>query len=211
MEILKAIEVPAEKRDVQWEYDFLNAFPQSKLQVLSPEPQLGPDGWPYLMVATGAEAAEPALKIIPWLAQRGIGLAVNPGKEYPDFVFNYGMLWNFKEKGQFIQSGAGAPVGPVEFKTGEGILSGEPTKDYLPDYVRAILRDFFRDQGLHQVKIAVVSADRVTYDLVFSLESLGNPPEKEHAGIAEALAWFLPNHYSVMLLSETSIPGFVNL
>jgi hypothetical protein len=37
---------------------------------------------------------------------------------------------------------------------------------------------------------------------------LGNPPEREHEGIAEAIAWFLPNHYSVVLISEKGLPTF---
>jgi hypothetical protein len=37
---------------------------------------------------------------------------------------------------------------------------------------------------------------------------LKSPPQSEHAGIAEAIAWFLPAHYTVALVSEKSIPGF---
>jgi hypothetical protein len=54
--------------------------------------------------------------------------------------------------------------------------------------VRNILKEFFRDQGVFAPKILVMSSDRVNYDLVFSLESLGNPPVKEHQGIAEAIS-----------------------
>ncbi|HWU44373.1 MAG TPA: hypothetical protein VN132_13070, partial [Bdellovibrio sp.] len=60
-------------------------------------------------------------------------------------------------------------------------------------------------------RILVMSTDRKHYDLAFSLESLGNPPQKEHAGIAEAIGWFLPPHYSIVLVSEKGLPEFVEL
>ncbi len=213
--LVQASNVPNSDRDVQWEYSFLDALPLGKVKVLSPEPQNGPDGWPYMMVEAGEDATEPAWKIIQWLAQRGIGLVVNPSKAYPDFVFNFGMLWYFKENGRFVQTSApnndgNIDKGLVEIE-GAGLHTGEPTKEYLPDYVRQILREFFRDQGLHAVRIAMVSADRKNYDLAFSVESIGNPPQAEHAGIAEAMAWFLPGHYSVLVMSEAGVPGFVAL
>jgi hypothetical protein len=60
-------------------------------------------------------------------------------------------------------------------------------------------------------RILVMSTDRKHYDLAFSLESLGNPPTKEHQGIAEAITWFLPPHYSVVLVSEKDLPEFIAL
>jgi len=89
--------------------------------------------------------------------------------------------------------------------------AGPPSPQYLPQYVRNILKEFFRDQGVLMPKILVMSADRKHYDLAISLESLGNPPEKEHQGIAEALSWFLPPHYSIVLVSEKGLPSFVEL
>jgi hypothetical protein len=40
---------------------------------------------------------------------------------------------------------------------------------------------------------------------------MGLSPEVEHQGILEALAWFLPPHYSVALVSEKGFPAFENL
>lgn len=211
MELLKLIEVPDDQRDVQWEYRFFDALAASKLRVIAMDPQQGPDGWPYLLVETAEDAFEPAVKIIEWLSMRGIGMAVNPTKNYPDFVFNYGMLWHFKEKGRFVIPQAEVPAGTTEIEAGKGLLAGPPTKEYLPDYVRGILREFFRDQSLLAVKILVMSTDRKHFDLAVSLESLGNPPPQEHAGIAESIAWFLPPHYSLLLVSESGLPQFTDL
>jgi hypothetical protein len=140
-----------------------------------------------------------------------LGLVVNPQKEYPDYVFSYGMIWHFRETGLFYRAKAETSSGSFELRQGEKLHSGPPTPEYLPQYVRSILKQFFMDQGLLNVKILVMSADRVNYDLAFSIESLGNPPVKEHQGIAEAISWFLPPHYSIALVSEKGLPAFVSL
>ncbi|MBO9668012.1 MAG: hypothetical protein J7501_14515, partial [Bdellovibrio sp.] len=141
----------------------------------------------------------------------GVGMAVNPDKNYPDYVFTYGMLWHFKETGLFYRTADEIPSGTLELQGGQGLHSGEPTPQYLPQYVRQILKEFFRDQGILRPRILVMSTDRKHYDLAFSLESLSNPPEKEHQGIAEALSWFLPPHYSIVLVSEIGLPKFFDL
>lgn len=205
------LKVPDDQRDAAWEERFFHALVHGKLKVLSPDPQQGPDGWPYLLAATGDDATEPAGKVVHWLSEKGIGLVVNPQRDYPDFVFNYGMIWNFKETGLFTVNAEEAVGGSVELKAGQSLLAGPPNPKYLPDYVRGILRDFFRDQGLFGVKILVISQDGKHFDLAFSLESLGNPPEREHQGIGEAVSWFLPAHYSILLVSEKGLPDFIAL
>ncbi|MNJ91233.1 hypothetical protein D3C87_88810 [compost metagenome] len=203
--------IPDEQRDQKWENDFFMALSQGNLKLLTPDPQQGPDGWPYLLVNTDESAQEPAQKIIQWLATKGMGLAVNPHKEYPDYIFSYGMIWHFKETGLFYQTAEEAPVGVIEIKEGTKLQAGPPADHYLPKYVRSILREFFRDQNVLVPKILVMSSDQKHYDLAFSLDSLRNPPETEHQGIAEAIGWFLPPHYSIMLVKEEGLPPFVDL
>lgn len=211
MNLLELVSIPDEKRDHQWEIDFFMAITQSNLKLIHEAPQKGPDGWPYLLAETNSEGVEPANKIMQWLALKGVGLVVNPLKEYPDYVFTYGMLWHFKETGLFYKTAEEAKVGAIEMPTGQKLHAGAPSPQYLPQYVRNILKEFFRDQGVHRPRILVMSTDRQHYDLAFSLESLGNPPTKEHSGIAEAISWFLPPHYSVVLVSEVGLPPFVDL
>ena len=202
------LNTPDDRRDVAWEDQFLQALSTSSVRLLSPEPQVGPDGWPYLMVETDPTATEPAQQVMQWLATRGIGLVINPQKEYPDYILTYGMLWSFKETGVFIhrqsiQNQERLEIGPTEIKN-----AGTPTPQYLPQYARQILREFFRDQGVLNPRILVLTVDGQHYDLAFSLESLGNPPEHERSGVAEAISWFLPPHYSLLLVSEKGLPEF---
>jgi len=214
MSLESLLDVKIVDRDFAWEVEFLKGLGKGHLIVSSPEPVPGPDGWPYLMAKTqGAEEAEPTNRIVRWLAERGVGLVINPEKPMPDFVLTYGMVWNFRERGEFLTMAA-APrhrSGAIAFRNNQQIYTGPPSRSYLPDDVRAVLREFFARQRVTSARVLMISEDQVNWDLAFSLESLGQPPASEHAQLAEALSWFLPAHYSVALVSETIAPGFVEL
>lgn len=207
------LEAKPVQRDEAWEKKFLAALPQTPVKLLSQTAQEGPDGWPYLMLGTGEDADEPLANVLHWLSTRGIGLALNPQKSTPDFVLTYGMIWNFRERGEFITSDVSAKPskGDIEIKEGQEILTGPPNESFFPSYARAIVKQFLLDQGAFAPKILMVSFDRENYDLCFSIESLQSPPQHEHAQIAEALSWFFPSHYTISLVSEKAIAGFIDL
>ena len=198
-----------DSRDERWEDLFLQALSQTQLRLLSQEAQQGPDQWPYLMVST-EQADESAQKILHWLSTRGIGLVINPEKNFPDFILSYGMIWFFRETGRFIlRNAAAVPSTSVEISSASLKKFGPPTEAYLPGYVRKVLQDFFRDQGIIAPRCLVISENGTDFDLAISVESLGNPPQKEWPQIGEALSWFLPAHYSLVLISEKGMPEFV--
>jgi hypothetical protein len=212
------LNIDVAKRDEAWEASFLAALPETKVNILSPEPKEGPDHWPYLMVGTGEGADEPLINVIGWLSTKGIGLAVNPQKPMPDFVLPYGVIWNFRERGEFYSKVEAPKSERFDIKPGQQLWTGVPSEAYLPQYVRSILKQFLADQGVFAPKVLMVSFEAgengepqkspSAYDLCFSVESLKSPPAHEHANIAEALSWFLPAHYSVALVSEKTVPGF---
>ncbi|HMN68846.1 MAG TPA: hypothetical protein PKC28_09945 [Bdellovibrionales bacterium] len=204
------VQKPESQRDEAWEARFLEAFAQTKVELVKEEPQQGPDGWPYLLAKTGV-GQEPVTKVIEWLYTRGVGLAVNTHKVLPDYIFTYGMIWNFAETGKFAAPQQAAPAGRVEID-GQKMLIGEPTQKYLPGYVREVLKNFLRAQGFPNPKIVAISSpDFQTVDLVFSAESLGGIPQAQHRVLAEAVGWFLPLHYSLLFESERELRGFVPL
>lgn len=201
--------VPESERNLSWENSFFQALSQENISLVNPDPQYGPDGWPYLFAKTESTAGEPAQKILRWLSERGLGLVLNPEKSLPDFVFSYGMIWYFRETGYFYLPKNNKPSQEsVDFANKEIKLSGQPSKTFLPTYVRSILKEFFQQQGVLAPKILMVSFDGTNFDLAFSLGSLGNPPASEHQGICETIAWFLPTHYSIMLTNEEGLPPF---
>lgn len=199
---------PDSLRDEEWERTLLAALVEATLKLDSMTPQTGPDGWPYLFASTAPGSTEPAVRVIDWLSTRGIGLVLNAHKTVPDYLFTYGMVWNFKETGNFITPAKDVKGGVVQFEKGEKVLAGPPSPEYLPQYVRDILKQFFKEQGVSDPRFLVLSRDKVHFDLCFSIESLGNPDPSEHQGIAEAVSWFLPTHYSIMLASEEGMPKF---
>lgn len=221
MEMLELLKVADDQRGPDWEAAFLKALPASYCSPISPDPQVGPDGWPYLLIEVSEKGdRETVDRIIQWLAPRGIGLVVNPQKDFPDFVLSYGMIWNYLSTGHFVQpatDGHLPPSGGIPTTQKEHVLDpaksvmGEPTKEALPDHVRKVLREFFRDQGVLKPRILGVSPNGKDFELAFSLESLGNPPSNEHAGVAEAISWFLPPHYPILLMEEAGRTGFVDL
>ena len=211
MDILNLSQVPDQQRDLQWEHRFLQALSQANVKLISENPVQGPDGWPYLLAETSDQATEPVQKLLSWLSTRGMGLVINPTKQYPDYILSFGMIWSFRETGLFFKEVVDASAGMTELSLSKIAHAGTPSEEYLPGYVRKILREFFRDQSVLSPKVLMISQDRIHYDLAFSLESLKNPPETEHEGIAEAIGWFLPPHYSIMLVSEKDMPQFSDL
>jgi hypothetical protein len=212
LDLYHLLNQPETYRDQEWEQAFLESFVGARVSLPDDQAQKGPDGWPYLFVKVEPESKEPVTKLMGWLSERGIGLAVNAHKMAPDYIFTYGMIWNFKETGQFISKMTPAATEQVVYREGENWIFGAPTDQFLPPYVRRILREFFVIQGVALSKILVATkSDFSQTDLLFSVEALGNPPAEEHRRIAETIAWFLPIHYSLILANEEGLPEFIPL
>lgn len=211
------LEASEENRNQDWDEKFFKLISESELKIISADPQQGPDGWPYLICETtdkteASDKIDSAQKIIHWLSTKGIGLVINPKRlPYPDYVFSYGMLWSFRETGYFIKYQSAQPSKEFIIDSKAEVKFGPPSAEYLPVYVRQILKDFFRDQSVFDPKVLMIAPDGKNYDLCFSLESLGTPKESEHQGVLEAISWFLPPHYSIALVSEKGFPAFESL
>lgn len=208
MTLDEILNVKNDERDNSWEAKFLDAFANAKVEVLSEDPQAGPDGFPYLFVRTSSTGTEPVQKIVDWLATRGIGLALNPQNENPDYVFSYGMLWNFKEKKRFLEPMTTTRSSRMEINSGQKVVHGDLAKEFFPEYARKLLREFLNQQGITSPKILAISTDQKDFDICFSLNSLGMPHAREHQGIAEAISWFFPFNTSIVLVEEKNLPGF---
>lgn len=202
------LDIELDKRDEKWEESFFAELPKTQFHFLSDTPIEGPDGMPYLAVKI-ADEGEPTDKVLEWLGEKGVGLAVNPDKENPDYVFTYGMIWNYLLNGEFISHDMRRDEDSkqVELTPGQEMMAGTPSESYLPPHVRALFREFLNEQGVEKPRIVMLSENGKDYDLCFSLESLGNPPEEEWQGILQAFSWFFPLHYSFTILSEQSIQG----
>lgn len=204
--------VAPEARSSEWVETFCRELVGSRVHLVSDRARYGPDGFPYLMVRTGG--TEPMGRLLPWLAKKGIGLVVNPEKGTPDMLFTYGMVWHFIEFGFFFRYHEvnKAPSAPGPLEGMQSIRCGQPSESYLPSGVRLILKQFLADQGILSPRIVMVSWDQgQSYDLTFSAESVGALPGEAQQELLEALAWFLPPHYGVAILSERGMPSFFAL
>jgi hypothetical protein len=204
----KLLAVNHDKRDEKWVDEFLEIIGEAEVSLLSPDPQQGPDGFPYLMVSTDA-GVEPFSDIVSWCAEKGIGIALNPQSETPDFVFTYGMLWNFALRGEFLsEADERESEKQIRIQGEQQMFAGKPSENFWPPFARTIFKEFLVQQGLLKTSTILLSEEKEgPMDLAFSLESMGNPPEPEWDGILEAFSWFFPRHYSLALLSEKSISG----
>lgn len=213
MEFDKLVQLPEASRDDRWEKQFLDSVINLKVEVLEGgQAATGPDGWPYLRVSTTSDGMEPFDKIVRWLAGRGIGLVVNPHKMVPDYVFTYGMLWNFVETGYFVSPWNPPQPGAVELGPEARPIVGPPTEKYLPPYVRAILKELLGSQGFAEPRVVVASnKDYSETDLVLANESVGDLNAGDQRQLAEALSWFLPLHYSLVFAPEQNLRGWVSL
>ena len=193
------LQTPQVNRDAEWERKFLEKLMLANVFCGDGKPLTGPEGFPYLMVDTSIPGTEPMSKIIHWLSEKGIGLVVNAKTDpHPDMVLSYGMVWSLVKFGGIWSHSFMAPA---------SFTAGPPTEDILPRYVRKTLKQFLMDQGVLQPRFLAAMTTQ-GLEFCFSLESLGNPHSKEHAGIAEAISWFLPPQFSVALASEKQLTGF---
>jgi len=214
MEFEALVQQPESRRDEAWENLFLSQFPHTKVQLLGDQAKAGPDGFPYLFVRTDGEVKdEPVTEVLRWLSNKGIGLVVNPHKMIPDYVFTYGMIWNFVETGRFIEARINAnTAGQVVYNADEKVIHGPPSEEYLPTYVRTVLREFLTAQGFAQPRVLVVSSpDFEKVDLILSADSLPGLAKADHPKMAEMLAWFLPLQHSLVLAEENGLPSFHSL
>lgn len=206
--IFELLKVSESSRKSEWEKNFLKEFPKSHCTILEDQVKQGPDGWPYLWIQVEPLSEEPVQDVLDWACKKGVGLAVNPQKQIPDYIFTYGMVWNFKKSSRFLESVDVPSDKKILFEKGDPVYTKEIDGDFLPTYARNILREFLFNQGIQDQKFLLISRDRKHYDLCFSLESMNSPQVKEHQGILEALSWFLPQHYSIALISEKNLPPF---
>ncbi len=211
MDFRQLIQLPESKRDEAWEKRFLQTFAQEKVGIVDDgRPVNGPDGLPYLRVKT--EGEEPVEKVARWLAGRGIGMVVNAHKMIPDYVFTYGMLWNFAETGSFLHPQPTPARADEELIVPEGAMIGAPSDSYLPPYVRSVLREFLAAQGIHDPQVVVITDKTYTQtDLVFNQQALGDLTPQDQGSLAQILSWFVPMHYNLAFAPEGSLRGWVNL
>ncbi len=196
-------------RDNSWESDFFRTFVASKVFVINESVQMGPDGWPYIYITddikTKHVSEDSTLNVIQWAYEHGVGLALNPNKERPDYIFHFGLIWNFVHNKYFIKNDV------VQTPPNAPIYVAQVSEDIVPQHALAFIKDYIKSAGIEKPRGALISRDKINYDFALSLESLGHPPKSEHDGIARGIGWFLPNHLPVVLIFEEKLQKLFDL
>jgi hypothetical protein len=208
---------PHEQRDEAWVAAFFEHVGQARFFCDAPQVLTGPDNFPYVRLTTQPELGKPFTlyvieQIIPqFILQKGFGIAINPDKEQPDWVFSYGDLLNYHIYGAFDarddRFDADFPEEEnLHFQ--EQVQIGEPSPQLLPPETRQVLRRFFERAGV-SAKVMLMSRnpDEKTgrkggLSLVFPCTPDSFNTREEYAYFNESLGWFLPRHYSVISKAE---------
>lgn len=202
--------MPQERRDQYWIERFLAAVPDAPLQILDPQMQLGPDGYPYFQLAipsAGNVAFCTLTQALDHCLDRGVGVVIfkSPGRaDEPGWVFNYAQLFSYSLFGNF-QGDPSQPPAPVEQPDGHGrsVLLAAPSESFLPPRVRRAMASFFRNVfGIENPKMIMVvepgrhPSNALMFDL--SAQNFGGDEEKYDRAL-NALHWYLPMNYCAVL------------
>lgn len=203
MSLNELLAVKSKLRDGEWETNFLSSVQAGQIRVLSQDPQSGPEGFPYLLTTSYGEGQQdPFQRVAHWCADTGVGIVLNPTEDGEDYMFTFGMLWNYKYRGEFYSFWSHDEAST----DGDKMVIRKMTDVFWPEKPRRIFREFLMQQSILSPKVVLFSKTaKSDPELGISLESLGNPPAAEHQGILEAFSWFFPRHYTLLLVKESDI------
>jgi hypothetical protein len=208
---------PHDQRDEAWVATFFANAGQASFCCEAPQVITGPDSFPYVRL-TLPESNKPFTcyvieHMIPqFVLRQGLGIAINPDKAQPDWVFSYGDLVNYHLYGAFDARDTRFEAGVPEQETlteGTLIKTGEPSPQILPPEVRQTLRGFLERVGI-PAKVMLMSRDAdakgnrkggLSLVFPFTRDSFNNPDE--YAYFVESLGWFFPRHYSVLGMADS--------
>jgi hypothetical protein len=204
--------LPQEQRDDVWFERFFTAVPDAPLQLLDPQVELGPDGYPYFQLAIPASDETDLCTLVQALEHcldRGLGVVIfrNPDRTgEPGWVFPYAQLFSYSLFRNFFGDPNEPPeVRPLEPASNKErqILLMQPSESFLPLRVRRALTTFFRNVvGIaHPKMLMIVEPDqRPPNGLMFNLSAKDFDGDEEKYGRAlNALHWYLPTSYCAVL------------
>lgn len=192
MENLKTIcEMPAFKRGLKWEEKLFDAVADFPIFLVEDQPFQGPDGFSYMHISSGSGTEINKDDFFKWCFESGVGLVLNlKDKKAPDFVFNYGMVWNFLWRGAFVNEV------PKDLKESEDTYVHELTENFLPKEVRSVIRNFLEMNEVKDPQLSLVSGGgKTAYEILWYLPELQENDEKDQMSLLEAISWFLPLDY----------------
>ncbi|WP_051293134.1 hypothetical protein [Olivibacter sitiensis] len=222
--LLEMSKVAPNKRNAAWQTKFVEHLAKASLKPSEPQVVTGPDGFPYFNLEIprpGENFQSYCIEemIDEFLLENGFGVVINASYGEPDWILSFGDLINYSISKSFYSYQSMFNTHQDEegsIAEEEEVTIGFPPNDILPQSLRYALREFFKANGLKQtVKVLLMgrkSNGNMVYDLVFNLTPAMFPNLDTFRAITQAMAFFLPRHYSFISIDEKAIEnGFQNL
>lgn len=208
--------VPFEKRDLAWRVEFLDSLPQANLKLSTTEVVLSDDGFPYIQLETVQSNqnfhAYVISKQLPTILNQGFGIVINPQNEKTDWILSYGDLVNYELNDNFYTDNSIFSDNKTNIAIGkdEKILVGQPATSILPSYLRKQLKEYLLHTGIKVPKVMLIARNYedeklAVQDLVFNISPMQFAHERAYNEVMQAIAWFLPKHYSFLGVNEMEI------
>jgi len=200
--LIELFKTSYDNRDKQWEKTYFANLPDASLAIGEPRIIEGPDGYPYFHLTTpvlGMDYQSTTVSRLKkdLLLHEGIGLAINPAKETPDWVFSYGDIVNYHINGAFYkQSDKWLSRESILNNLEESVELVNPSEDILPKESRNMLRKYFASFGLDQPEIGVLQDKSNKMILVFVIEEKYFKNPEICTDFYNSLSWFLPRQYT---------------
>lgn len=216
-EIDKLLSVPLSERNDIWKEQFYKLIDTASLSLPDENVFVGPDGFPYLLLnipEPGQQYHSYSLRtVLGHCLENGLGLVIARGDmSKPEWVFPFGMLWCFKEfgklevpadekiRGELLNETPAGRLSKEVVEESRQVMVGQPSEEYLPEYVRQVIRNFVT-QRLNitdvQAFLLMDPAAEPTQSLVFSIFPDQFANENEYGAVLSMLRWYLPTHYGL--------------
>lgn len=198
-------EIPREQRDAVWVERFFDALPDASMATREGQVFRGPEGFTYFDLHI-PEPGKPfetfcVSQLLEHCTTGGLGIAVNPEKQPPDWVFSYGDLWGLRHAGSLRLR----EPNPGQLSQGGQVLVAAPSEQLLPTWARGVLKSFIGWLKVPEPKVLLLVSQeaRPAETLVFNVhaEDLG---QEAFANAQRMLSWFIPPHLNVAYVNKGS-------
>ncbi len=206
------IKTPREQRDDKWNAKFLENVADASFICGNPQVIEGPDGFPYFQLNIPEPNKKFQCFVIKhmkddFLLEKGFGVAINPLKGQPDWVFSYGDIVNYHISNEFYTKSENSDLPDQEIiKEKEEVLIGQPSETVLPIQTRIVIRDFLKNLGINDTKLLLMNRRKpggYQQELVFNLTPDKFEKKEHYEGVMKSIAWYLPRHYSYVSMNDS--------
>jgi len=210
------LQVDEEKRDKAWHLAFYQNIQTASFECGEPHIITGTGGFSFFVLKTPEPGhsfeAICIRELKDFLLEKGLGIAINPNDTSAEWLFSYGDILNLHISNGFLTDMISADIQHIEMnkpvqviKKGEDILLAQPSARYLPIPARAAIKKFLYENGVKAPKILLLCRKkdgRMIEELAFNIYPANLPSVQQRDELMQAIAWFLPSHYSVISLHE---------